>query len=275
MTEQLLYPDVESLVARVADGAKVAVFKDSGVPMAMARALVRRGVKDLHLVTVPTGGLLADLLIGAGCVAVIETSGVTMGELGQAPCFGRAVKSGDVVVRDATCPAVYAGLQAAEKGIPFMPLRGLIGSDIVAHRDDYRIIDNPFGHDDPIVALPAIQPDVALIHARLADRHGNVWIARQPELKLMAHAARETLVTVEELYDGNLMEDEQLAAAAIPSFYVTGFALAERGAWPLAMPGRYPDDVAHLEEYCRLGASAEGFQAYLAKHVTNARAAAE
>ena len=146
MTDVIL-PNVDQLAAEVPDGAKIVVFKAEGGSAAMAatHALIRRGVKDLHIVTAPTSGLQADMLIGAGCVATVETSGVTMGEYGQAPCFGRAVRAGTIRVIDSTCPAVYAGLQAGEKGIPFMPLRGLIGSDIVAYRDDYRIIDNPFG----------------------------------------------------------------------------------------------------------------------------------
>jgi glutaconate CoA-transferase, subunit A len=71
-------------------------------------------------------------------------------------------------VRDATCPALHAQFQAAEKGVPFMPLRGLIGSDVLAHRPDWKIFDNPFGNDDPIVLLPALKPDVVLFHAALA-----------------------------------------------------------------------------------------------------------
>ena len=132
----VLLANVDQLAAEVPDGAKIAVFKAEGGCAAMAAtcALIRRGVRDLHLVTVPTSGLQADMLIGAGCVATVETSGVTLSEYGQAPCFGRAVKAGTIRVIDSTCPAVYAGLQAGEKGIPFMPLRGLIGSDIVNHR---------------------------------------------------------------------------------------------------------------------------------------------
>src|SRR5262252_6398481 len=71
----------------------------------------------------------------------------------------------------------------------------------------WRVIDNPFGTNDPIVVLPAIRPDVALIHAPMADRAGNVWIGRQRELATMAHAGRRTVVTVEKLVAGNLLDD--------------------------------------------------------------------
>ena len=265
----VLLADVDALAARVPDGAKFAVFKAEGGCAAMAAtfALIRRGAGDLHLVTVPTSGLQADMLIGAGCVATVETSGVTLGEYGQAPCFGRAVRSGAVRVIDSTCPAVYAGLQAGEKGIPFMPLRGLIGSDIVRHRDDYRIVDNPFAEDDPIVALPAIVPDIALFHAPLADRSGNVWIGRHAELKIMAHAARTTLVTYERLYDGNLLQDEALAPATIPEMYIGGVAVAERGAWPYGVTGLYEDDAGRFTAYAGMAKTGEGFDAWLEETV--------
>jgi glutaconate CoA-transferase subunit A len=87
--------------------------------------------------------MCADLLIGAGCVAEIETSAVSLGEAGLAPRFTEAAERGDIVVRDATCPAIHTALQASEKGVPFMPLRGVLGSDLIAHRHDWRVIDNP------------------------------------------------------------------------------------------------------------------------------------
>lgn len=270
--------DADALAARVADGAVVAVGKtETGPAVALARALVRRRARGLHLVCVPTAGLQADLLIGAGCVEVVETSGITFGELGQAPAFGRAVREGRIGLRDSTCPAIYAGLQAAEKGLPFLPIRGLIGSDVAARRDDYKVIDNPFaeGEADPIVLVKAIRPDVALIHAPLADAEGNVWIGRQRGLMIMAHAARETLVTVERRFDGNLLDDPDKGPATISALYVTAVAEAPRGAWPHGLTGEYGEDGAHLALYVRLAATPEGFARYLDEHVHGRRDAAE
>ena len=89
-------------------------------------------------------GLVTDLLIGAGCVHEVQSSAVSLGEAGTAPCFVRALAAGSIVMRDATCPAIHTMLQAAEKGVPFMPLRGVLGSDLLALRPDWRVIDNPF-----------------------------------------------------------------------------------------------------------------------------------
>src|SRR2546428_7569922 len=170
---------LDEALGPITDGCVLAVPREaSGVAMAATRALIRRGVKRLHLVTLPTSSLQADLLIGAGCIETLETSAVSLGEFGPAPRFTAAVTAGTIRMKDGTCPALHAAFQAAEKGVPFMPLRGLIGSDVLAHRPDWKVIDNPFGNDDPIVLLPAIKPDVALFHAPMADRDGNVWIGR-------------------------------------------------------------------------------------------------
>ena len=270
MTETL---SLDRLAGRVADGAMLALPPDySYVPMAAVRALARRGVRDLRLLTVPQAGIAADLLIGAGCVATVETAAVSLGELGNAPRFAAAVENGEVAIRDSTCPAIHAALQAAEKGVPFMPLRGLIGSDLLRVRPDWKVIDNPLaeGGGDPIVLLPALRPDVALFHAPYADEHGNVWLGARRELVTMAHAAKETLVTVEEVRPGDLLADETLAAGTLPALYVAGLAEAPQGAWPLGLAGRYEADREHLAEYARLAASEEGFVAYCAEHVMGA-----
>ncbi|MEM7428476.1 MAG: CoA-transferase [Pseudomonadota bacterium] len=261
----MISPDLQSLVAQIPDGASIALPPTRSAPaMAATRELIRRGVRDLHLIGVPTAGLQADMLIGAGCVATMESAGVTLDEYGQAPRFVAAVKAGTIKLKDSTCPAIVSALQAGEKGIPFIPMRGLIGSDLLANRPEYKVIDNPMaGGGDPIVVLPAIVPDFALIHAALADRHGNVWIGKARELMTMAHAARQTLVTVEEIIDGDLMADPLQAPATIPAHYITSVARAEYGAWPIALDGRYGRDDAAFEAYVRMARTEDGFTEFL------------
>lgn len=270
----MIAASLEEALSHIVDGCLLVVPREvSGVPMAATRSLIRRGVRRLHLVALPTSSLQADLLIGAGCIETLETSAVSLGEFGPAPRFSAAVTSGSIRMKDATCPALHAALQAAEKGVPFMPLRGLIGSDVLKYRDDWKTIDSPFGNDDPIVLLPAIKPDVALFHAPMADRFGNVWIGRQRELATMAHAAQKTVVTVERLHDGNLLDDPILAAGVLPGFYVEQVVVAERGAWPLPLPDHYTADAEHLAIYAKLAATPEGFAEYLDRYVYEKRAA--
>ncbi|MGY8956501.1 MAG: CoA transferase subunit A [Alphaproteobacteria bacterium] len=266
---------VEDLAAHIPDGAKLALAPDySGCSMVTIRALIARGVRDLHVVGVPSVGFQGDMLIGAGCVATLETAAVTLEEYGPAPRFTAAIKAGTLRIIDGTCPAIHSGLQAAEKGIPFMPVRGIVGSDLLAHRDDWTTGTDPFGEEDgPIVMVKAIRPDFTLIHAPLADRHGNVWIGVRREMMLMAHASRETLVTADEIYDGNLLADEKLAPGTIPGLYVSAVAEAENGAWPVGLFGRYGGDEAHLRDYLERARSDEGFAGYLDEFVHAPKAA--
>lgn len=270
---------VEDALSAISDGCLLAVPREqSGVAMEATRALIRRhsihhNVKKLHLLALPTSTLQADLLIGAGCVETLETSAVSLGEFGLAPRFTEAVTTGTLRMKDATCPAIYASLEAAVKGTPFMPLRGLLGSDLLGLRPEWQVIDNPYAKDDPIVLLPAIHPDVALFHAPMADTHGNIWIGRQRELATLAYSSRRTVVTVEKIHDGNLLDDPVYAAGVLPGFYVDTIAVAERGAWPLTLPDHYPVDAAHLRDYAERARSAEGFARYLDEHVYGKRAA--
>jgi glutaconate CoA-transferase subunit A len=259
--------DIQSLAKLIAPGALIALPVDyAGVSMAMTRALLAHGAGNLDLVCVPTGGLQPDMLIGAGLVRSLETSAMTLGEAGGAPCFNRAVREGTITIKDATCPAIHAGLLAAQKGSPFTPLRGLIGTDVLRHRPDWRVIDNPFADQgDPVVLIPAIQPDWAIFHAAMADAEGNVWIGRRRELATMAYAARRTIVTVERVIEGNLFETETLAAGTLPALYVDAVGIAPKGAWPYGLWGEYTADTTELQRYAAAARTADGFAAYLAE----------
>ena len=255
----------DALASRIPDGALLALPPDySLVAMEVVRALIRKKAKGLRLLGVPILGMSADLLIGAGCVAEVETSAVSLGEAGLAPRFTEAVEKNLIRVKDATCPAVHAGLQATEKGVSFMPVRGIGSSDLVKERKDWVA-------QGEVVLVPAIQPDFALFHARWADEAGNVWIGRRRELATAAHAAKQSFVTFEEMKKGDMLEDELLAPGVVSAIYVTATARAERGAWPLAMPGVYGVDDTHVSQYAKAAKTHEGFQRYLEQWVLTPR----
>ena len=255
----------DEIAGLIPDGALLALPPDySLVAMEVVRALIRREAKKLRLLGVPILGMSADLLIGAGCVAEVETSAVSLGEAGLAPRFSEAAEKGEIVVRDATCPAIHAALQAAEKGVPYMPIGGITESDLVKQRKDWRV-------EGDLVIVPALRPDVALFHARWADEAGNVWVGRRRELATVAHAARRTYVTYEEKRAGDMLEDELLAPGVISAVYVSGTAHAPRGAWPLGVAGLYGPDDTQLSQYAKAAKTREGFQRYLDEWVLTPR----
>jgi glutaconate CoA-transferase subunit A len=255
----------EDLAALIPDGALLALPPDySLVAMEVVRGLIRKKAKGLRLLGVPILGMSADLLIGAGCVAEVETSAVSLGEAGLAPRFTEAVEQNLIRVKDATCPAVHAGLQASEKGVPYMPVPGIGSSDLVKERKDWKV-------QGDVVLVPAIKPDVALFHARWADEAGNVWIGRRRELATAAHASKNVLVTFEETKKGDMLEDEILAPGVVSSIYVTATAKAPRGAWPLGVAGVYGADDMHLSQYAKAAKTREGFQRYLEEWVLTAK----
>jgi glutaconate CoA-transferase subunit A len=259
--------DADELARQIPDGALLAMPPDYSMPaMEVVRCLIRRRARNLRLLGVPVLGMCADLLIGAGCVAEVETSAVSLGEAGLAPRFTEAAEKGEIVVRDATCPAIHTALQASEKGVPFMPLRGVLGSDLVGIRKDWKVSQNPFSAGpDPILMIPAISPDIALFHARWADEAGNVWVGRRRELATIAHAAKRSFVTYEAPQPGDMLEDELLAPGVISSAYISATARAERGAWPLGVADLYGIDDAHLLRYAKAARTREGFERYLAE----------
>ena len=261
---------LRDMAKQIERGMRIALPVDyAGVSMAMTGPIIENGAGDLHLICVPTGGLQVDQLIGAGLVRTVETSAVSLGEAGGAPRFNDAVKQGSIRIMDATCPAIHAGLMAAQKGSPFVPMRGLIGTDVLRYRTDWRVIDNPFADDpDPIVLIPAIKPDIAIFHAPVADRFGNVWIGRRRELAAMAYASTNTLVTVERIVEESLLLSETMAAGTLPAIYVTAIAEAPKGAWPYGLWGEYPTDIAEILRYARAARTTEGFQEYMQTGLT-------
>ncbi len=269
--------DTAQLAEDIPDGTMIVIPADyGGVSMVTARALIRRGAKNLRLVGGPPSGLFADMLIGAGCVASIDCPGVSLGDFGLATRFREAAQNGSIEIKDSTCPAFHAGIHASERGLPFMPMRGLLCSDVLKYRDDWQVIDNPFADEkDEIVLIPAITPEVVVFHAPLADTEGNIWVGKNFEVQAMAHAAKKTLVTFERLFDGNLLDDPAYAPGTLSYLYVSSFAQEEKGSWPLRLHDYYRADVEHFETYVAMSKTQAGFDEYIEKYVLDKKIAAE
>jgi glutaconate CoA-transferase subunit A len=202
-------------VAGIPDGAGVALGRPAA--LFLVEELIRHGRSGLHLIGVPTGGRAVELLIAAGCAASLECSGVDLGEDGQAPAFARAVESGALRMVDSSCPAMLMALQAGASGVSFTPVPGLLDSDLLRARPDFRVIDDPFRPGERVVLVPAIAPEYALLHGRWADPDGNVVIGTEYDDRLVVQAARHVVYSVDELREEaarGLAPGEQVVPAA-------------------------------------------------------------
>lgn len=251
--------------ALVTDGATVALGGGlcSRLPMALVRELVRAGRRDLHVVG-SAHSIDVDLLIAAGAVKVCEESYVGFEQdLGLAPAFRRAAETGTVEVRESCCVTILTQLRAAEMGLPFLPVRGLKGTDILALHPEYGMVTCPFTGEE-LVAVPALVPDVALVHAPIGDRHGNLALDRPYVLdERFAHASRMVVATVD-----RLVPTAEVAAAGvvIPAHCVAAVVEAPFGAHPSSCYPGYAYDRPHLAEYVA-AAGGDGLAGYLERYV--------
>ena len=251
---------LEALVAHVRDGDCVAVGGglSSREPMAALRALVRAGVRRLRVVG-SAHGIDIDLVCGAGAVAASAESYVGFEQdFGMAPNYRRACESGAVAVQDSCCATMVAQLRAAIQGVPFMPMRSVRGTGFEALHPEYKRMTCPFTGDE-LVLVPALAPDVAIIHAQYGDARGNLRIEGPPVADvLFARASGAVLATVERVVSND--ELQALGGVTIPGFYVTAIAEVPFGAHPTACYPFYAYDRPHTAAYFEAGRSgAEAF----------------
>ena len=252
--------------ALVSDGDVVALggALSHREPMALVRQLVRDGRRRLHLVG-SAHGIDVDLLVGAEVAGTIEESYVGYEQdLGLAPAYRRAAEAGAVAIRESCCYTVLQQLRAAEYGLPFMPVRGIVGSDVGELHPEFATVTCPFTGQE-LVAVPPLAPDVALIHGLLADRRGNVHIPRPLVLdEHFAAASKRVVVSVERVAPA---EEVREAGVTIPYFAVDAVVEAPFGAHPTSCYPEYTYDRRHLAEWVAAAGSEEGVAEYLGRFV--------
>ena len=233
-------------VATVPDGARIALGGNTlhRGPGAAVHEIVRQGKRQLEIVKT-AGAYDVDLLCAAGCVSAVSAGFVGYETpFGMAPAYRKAVESGVVEAREHACATVIAGLRAAIQGVPFMPVAGLHGSDLPAARG-FQTIADPYS-EATVYVVPALIPDIAILHVQEADAAGNGRIiGTRFEDVLMAQAARRVVLTAERITDGATFA-EAPESVAIPSFIVDAVVAAPGGSWPFSCTPHYGYDTAYL-----------------------------
>lgn len=226
-------------------------------PTAFVFELLRRPnpPTDLALLTF-TAGYAADLLVGAGCVSQTRTCYFGLEAFGFAPMFTQAAQQNKIRVREETEASIALGIRATLAGVGFMPSTAWLGTDLLTLRPDVKTVTDPYSGEE-LVAFPAIQCDIAVIHALVADKHGNVRLNKNigldPEL---AGVSEQVIVTAEEVVDS--LDDH----VALPGRLVTAVVHVPRGAWPTSCYPHYPIDGGEILRYTDACANGQ-FDAYL------------
>ena len=156
--------------------------------------------------------------------------------------------------------------------MPFMPVRGFIGSDYLRARPDFKVIQDPFT-GEAVAVVPPITPDVALIHALKGDQGGNLLVDRIEDDHLLAQASHRVIASVEEVVSSGALE-ETPEGLFVSGIYVTALVHAPHGAFPTACRGCYDGDAAHIRGYVEAAKTPEAFRAYLDAYICAKRAVA-
>jgi glutaconate CoA-transferase, subunit A len=261
--------NIEEAIGLVRDGDLLTTggLSFHRVPMELIREIIRQEKRGLRLVDrEPAIGF--DLLIGAGVASSVRFAMLGLELFGFALNFRKAAEDGKIEVIEDTCGALINGLRAASMGIPSMPVRGILGTDLLKIGIDkgiYKLGKDPFTGED-IVSVRAIEPDVALIHAQRADVYGNVqiWGGRFEDV-WKAKAARKVIVSVEEIIDADTMKLEPYRIT-LPYPYVDAIVHLPGGAYPGSCYGLYDADYEHIREYVDMVRDGR-FPEYLDKYV--------
>ncbi|GAP37917.1 CoA-transferase [Piscinibacter sakaiensis] len=261
---------LDEAVADIADGAKVGLggWIFNAQPMALVRALIRRGARDLDLVPMP-GSIAPDMLIGAGCVRSTICVFISFEQFGLAPHFRRQAEAGTLKVHELDGPALAGGMRAAICDLPYMPIPNL-GTDHPRYAPEfYRPLPTGPG-ERKLLAAAAVRPDVCLLHAQQADEHGNVQYLGAPFFDAMlAQASRKVIVSVDRIVSSETIRRSN-HLTKLPSAMVDRVVEAPWGAHPTASPSLYRGDDKHLKEYVKASAGDAAFAAYLEKYVREA-----
>ncbi|MFC2013797.1 CoA transferase subunit A [Chloroflexota bacterium] len=257
----------------IRNGMTVAIggFINALHPMAIIRQIIRKGVKNLTLVGSGSAGLEVDLLIGAGCVRKLISPYVGAEPwVSIGPMYRAMAQTGEIDVWECDEGQYYSGLKAATQMLPFAPWRGGVGTSYPKLNPDFREFRDPI-KGEPLLAIPAIEPDVAILHAAYADFYGNVQHIGSPINDIIiCRASSKIIVQVEKVISN---EEIRRFPERTTIHSANAIVRAPYGSHPYASSGFYIEDTEHIQEYVdsatsflRTGDRSE-FASYLTEYV--------
>jgi len=282
MTGKLM--DLKAAAALVPSGATISFggFTTQRHPMAFLRELIRLGRRDLYLFGHSPGGDW-DLLIGAGCVKRVELAyeaDEAFNTVG--PRWRKAVERGEIEWEDYSNFSMVARFTAGAMGIPFMPIRSLLGSDLIRQEalsseqraadprtspKKIHLMDSPFNPKDRVVLVPAIHTEFAVLHVQKATDQGTVRIEGQTFADVQqALCADVVIVTAEEIVADDVLRREP-ERNPIPPLAIHHVCHVPYGAHPYAVFNYYDYDPLHLKTYHESAKDDASYRRYLDTYV--------
>ena len=257
----------EAIATHVEDGQTLALEGFTHlIPFAAGHELIRQGRKELHLIRM-TPDLVYDQLIGAGCASALTFS------WGGNPGVGSLHRLRDAVenhwphalkITEHSHAAMAAAYVAGASNLSFGMLKGYLGTDLPAHNPTIKSITCPYT-GEVIATVPALRPDVTILHAQRADRQGNVLIRGiVGAMKEAGMAATKLIVTVEEVVDDL---EAPMNTLVLPHWIVSAVACVPGGAYPSYAQGYYARDNAFYQAWDEIARDREGFTAWIDRHV--------
>ena len=220
-------------------------------PISGCREIIKQNIKDLIICTF-VGGIEVDMLVGGGSVSEVRSCFVGMEIFGMAPHYRKAVESGSIKISEESEATIALGLSSSYLKVPFMPLKGIIGTDLSKVREDIKQIEDPLGSGTQLMAVPKIDLYVAILHVPYADEFGNGNIAGAVWMDAdMAKTAKKTIVICEKLVE---TEDIRYlpGKAQLPLQTTTAIVKSPFGAHPTSCYPIYTFDPLHIQEYLKM-----------------------
>jgi glutaconate CoA-transferase subunit A len=260
----------DAIARHVPDGSMVLLGAqlEQMIPFAAGHEIIRQGRRDLTLVG-PISDILFDQMIGAGCVSRVFAAWVGNVSAGVGYCLRRAMEQGTpraVQMVDYSNFTLALALHAGALGVPFMPTYSTLGSDLLVRNANLREFPSPV-NEEKLVAVRALKPDVAIIHAQRADEHGNTHLWGNLGVAVDgARASRKVIVVAEEIVAAEVIASDP-NRTLIPGFKVAAVVHEPWGAHPSPVQGNYGRDHAFFSQYHEQSRTLADFEQWLARWV--------